>query len=185
MAAVQGSAISGQIEILSLKSYIRPEVTGVVYVFLLQGSCRCHTMNTTTTTMLAFFAAFFVLVEGHNWLLSPHSRNGNKDSQSKPCDDYIGEPKVLRVFQGEEMDVSWTTLHTGDPHSLYFVPASQEDNLESSNIGHVGDYPALQGLTNFTVPTVDPGLYILQYRWEIYRNCVDMQVLGNHHCNVN
>lgn len=123
---------------------------------------------------------------GHNWMELPTSRNGNRDSTSQACPTGTdpNTPNVL-VELDYPFNVAWTTNHDGN-HFVKISTLSAEANIESMVTVSTEDAPTdLIYYEEFAVDVPDttvtfsdvlPGMYLLQYGWSNYRNCVTIQV---------
>ena len=68
----------------------------------------------------------------------------------------------------------------------YIVAKDKENTLESlsaASTGFLGSFPNPSGVSSFTTSVTIPvdlaaGDYVLQYRWDTYRNCADIKVTG-------
>eukprot|EP01124_Arcella_intermedia_P032502 TRINITY_DN7596_c0_g1_i1.p1 TRINITY_DN7596_c0_g1~~TRINITY_DN7596_c0_g1_i1.p1 ORF type:complete len:247 (+),score=23.25 TRINITY_DN7596_c0_g1_i1:47-787(+) len=136
--------------------------------------------------VLSYFAICLVLafvgVESHNWVLTPPSRNGNTafnagSPASSPCDPGAvrsGETRYL----GDPIAITWTAQHPTGNHLIYLVPLAQESTLESLTTPLETQPPLVAASTSAIPGNLAPGKYVAQYRWDTYRNCVDLVILA-------
>jgi len=128
----------------------------------------------------------------HNWLVSPVSYNGNSNagSTTKPCDTGPS-PTPFEVDQtdgGGSLPCSWSIGHAGqitDNHEVYLLPFSDKDSLETytasspeviASFSTPNSANAISSTTLTWTKPVAAGDYILQYRWNTYRNCAPIKI---------
>jgi hypothetical protein len=139
--------------------------------------------------MKCFFLFTLVLasVFAHNWLITPPTYDGNVANQNTPCDtgNLATAFSVQQTRSGGSIAATWTVNHgTIAPNILYLVPQSLESSLESLTptssgvVAYYSDQTTLGAGTISWSSAVSPGTYILQYRWETWRNCAPIQMLA-------
>ncbi len=80
---------------------------------------------------------------------------------------------------GSSITIKWTQNHQEGTYELFLVPSSEESTLESlspSGSSYLGSYSYSIGSSTITVPAGLEGSYVLQWRWDSWRNCMDLQI---------
>jgi len=124
--------------------------------------------------IVVVLVTIIALAHCHNWVKTPPVRNGNVAEQSTPCDTSKINATYL-VDAGSSVPLTWTQNHNTGTYSVYLVPADQESTLESQTTP-VGSWSYSVGSASISVPATATGHYVLQWRWETWRNCIDLYV---------
>lgn len=132
------------------------------------------------------FVLFASLAYGHNWMRTPMSYNMNRaQAGNLPCNDEAAAYTEGAYSVGESISVSWTTNH-GNSHYLKVVALADIAGIEDlatdpvdSALIHYTEYPDKAINTASIAITAEeypPGTYVLQYKWNNYRNCARFTV---------
>jgi len=130
--------------------------------------------------ILVFIFALIALSNAHNWLTSPVSFNDNMANTNVPCETATiptnaVETVVTQTSKGGSLSATYTNNHptnADNVHYLYLVPESDMATLETDQSASIATSQNTgTGATLTWSKPVAYGFYILQFKWETWRNC--------------
>jgi len=130
---------------------------------------------------------FITYALAHNWLITPVPFDGGAAFAAPtgtPCDSGTTAPTLITQTQnGGSFPATFSDNHANSEHTLWLAPTADEGSLESYTPTSpelifyqeiAGEGAGTESTTVTWSKQVPAGSYLLQYRWNNYRNCAPL-----------